>query len=181
MLGVHRRRLLLLPFSGKDVEQYIAKRVNSGNPDLLTIQVYQDAISSSGNVQELTRNPFILRLFVDGLPALKSAQDLQSVRKYDIYAAFVTQWLSNGLRRLTGSNTGVEVDLTQDSSVSVTAVVEKFDSLSCELASEMFKENCLYVKLGTVMRFQCTAQPLVRNFLCGNSFGKGWKGSLRPL
>jgi hypothetical protein len=58
-------------------------------------------MASSPSIKEMTRNPFVLRLFVDALPGLKATgRDLTRVTRYDVYSGFVTQWFGREVARL---------------------------------------------------------------------------------
>jgi hypothetical protein len=56
---------------------------------------YLSVMESSPSVMEMTRNPFVLRLFVDALPAIlasRTGRSSAAITRYDIYSSFVKQW-----------------------------------------------------------------------------------------
>ncbi len=61
----------------------------------LPAQSYLDAMASSRTLRDLTRNPFVLRLFVDALPSLVASGSptaLRGLTRHAVYHAFVRQW-----------------------------------------------------------------------------------------
>ncbi len=57
--------------------------------------------AGSPGLQDLTRNPFLLRLFVEALPALKAADPaLARVTRHQVYQAFVGQWFQREVARM---------------------------------------------------------------------------------
>ncbi len=55
---------------------------------------YLAIMASSPSLQEMTRNPFVLRLFVEALPSMQAAGlDLTRITRYDVYSGFVRSGL----------------------------------------------------------------------------------------
>jgi hypothetical protein len=86
VFGSSFRRRVLLPFRKVQIEQYIASRVagdDAASHRLLAADEYLAVLASAQSIADMTRNPFVLRLFVDALPGLKEAgADLNNVTRY---------------------------------------------------------------------------------------------------
>jgi WD40 repeat protein len=102
-------------------------------------------MESSPSVMEMTRNPFVLRLFVDALPDILASGILpERITRYDIYRSFVTQWFTHELGRLEPSDQAA-LGLGKQGSAGVTSVVALFEVLCALLAGEMLKASVLTV------------------------------------
>jgi hypothetical protein len=104
LFGKHRRRLLL-PFRSAQISRYLEVRTmhhdDSTGHAVLPVAEYLAVMKSSPSLKEMTRNPFVLRLFVEVLPTLKaSGRDMGKLTRYDIYSGFVSQWFERELRRI---------------------------------------------------------------------------------
>jgi WD40 repeat protein len=119
---------------------------------------YLSAIKKAESLADLTRNPFLLTLFVAVLPKLSaSASGLAHVTRYRVYEAFVEQWFEQrGVARLASQAAaavrGTYAGGTAASSASEgavgsslaaapapAAVVARFELLSALLAGEMLR------------------------------------------
>jgi WD40 repeat protein len=97
---------------------------------------YMTAIESAASLVDLTRNPYLLNLFVHAFPALPRASPgrLARITRYRVYEAFVTQWfMERGVGRLPEGATALL------GMPCIPEVVSRFDLLSALLAGEMLK------------------------------------------
>ena len=109
----------------------------------LPTEQYIAVMNSTPSLMEMTRNPFVLRLFVDVLPSMVAAgTSLHHVTRYSLYKAFVTQWFRREVAR---KSPGDQASLgVVDGDVS--SVVDTFELLCAVLALEMLKANLLTLK-----------------------------------
>ena len=113
---------------------------------LLPAEEYIRIMQSTPTLIEMTRNPFVLRLFVETLPAMVAAgASLQYITRYSVYSAFVKQWFMRELARKSGVDQASLGVVNGDAS----AVVAVFELLCALLALEMLKANVLSVVLTT--------------------------------
>ena len=110
---------------------------------LLPIKQYITVMKSTPSLMEMTRNPFVLRLFVDVLPSMVAAgTSLRHITRYSLYNAFVTQWFTREVARKSGDEQASLGVVHGDAS----AVVAVFELLCALLALEMLKANVLSLK-----------------------------------
>ena len=100
-------------------------------------------MKSTPSLMEMTRNPFVLRLFVDVLPSMVAAgTSLRHITRYSLYNAFVKQWFTREVARKSGD---VQASLgVVDGDAS--SVIDMFELLCALLALEMLKANVLTLK-----------------------------------
>ena len=92
---------------------------------------------------EMTRNPFVLRLFVDVLPSMVAAgMSLQHITRYSLYKAFVTQWFRREVERR-GADEQASLGVVNGDASSV---IDVFELLCALLALEMLKANVLTLR-----------------------------------
>ena len=107
---------------------------------------YLSVMESSPSVMEMTRNPFVLRLFVDALPAIlasRTGRSTAAITRYDIYSSFVKQWFGREVQRLPPE--GQATLGVGAGGKGVAPVVELFELLCALLAGEMLKAGMLSV------------------------------------
>ena len=110
---------------------------------LLPTEQYMSVMKSTPSLMEMTRNPFVLRLFVEVLPSMVAAgTSLQRITRYSLYKAFVTQWFTREVARKSAGDQASLGVVDGDASV----VVDMFELLCALLALEMLKANVLAVK-----------------------------------
>ena len=100
------RRRVFLPFSSQQIKTYLDERteIETKSGSLLSAETYLSVINAAESVKAMVRNPFILRLFVDALPELQNqGHELTTIKRYDIYQAFVKQWFRRETERLDGA------------------------------------------------------------------------------
>jgi hypothetical protein len=137
LFGKHRRRLLL-PFRSTQITRYLEVRTggssscdNAAGHHVLPVAEYLAVMKSSPSLKEMTRNPFVLRLFVEVLPTLKaSGKDLGKLTRYDIYSGFVTQWFERELRRIPPGRF-VAIQFTWGSLTSFAALICECTHVAC--------------------------------------------------
>ncbi|KAF9998678.1 hypothetical protein BGZ80_006727, partial [Entomortierella chlamydospora] len=81
------------------VEQYVSLKMTSWSSE-----GYQQAFKQIPNMQDLVKNPFLLKLALEVLPRLLSNDDKYStarVTRIELYDEFVAQWIERGKKRLT--------------------------------------------------------------------------------
>ena len=101
-------------------------------------------MKSTPSLMEMTRNPFVLRLFVDVLPSMVAAgTSLRRITRYSLYNAFVKQWFAREVARKSGDDQASLGVVDGDAST----VIDTFELLCALLALEMLKANMLSVTL----------------------------------
>ena len=112
----------------------------------LPTQEYLRVIKSTPSLMEMTRNPFVLRLFVDVLPSMVAAgTSLRHITRYSLYNAFVEQWFTREVARKSGDEQTSLGVVDGDAST----VVDTFELLCALLALEMLKANVLSITLAS--------------------------------
>ena len=110
---------------------------------VLVVDECVSVMQASPSLVEMTRNPFILRLFVDALPAMKtSGVPLRRITRYDVFRQFEQQWFEREVARLSRKRR-FELGVGEDGNAA--PVVELFELLCALLAGEMLKSNALMV------------------------------------
>ena len=95
------------------------------------------------SLMDMTRNPFVLRLFVEVLPSMVAAgTSLRHITRYSLYNAFVKQWFTREVARKSAVEQASLGVVDGDAST----VVELFELLCALLALEMLKANVLSLK-----------------------------------
>ena len=90
----------------------------------------------------MTRNPFVLRLFVEALPSMQAAGlDLTRITRYDVYSGFVRQWFGREVGRVSVDQRVALGLRAGDDMGDVGPVVDAFELLCALLAGEMLKAN----------------------------------------
>ena len=111
---------------------------------MLPTEQYIRVMKSTPSLMEMTRNPFVLRLFVDVLPSMVAAgTSLQCITRYSLYKAFVTQWFTHEVARTSGDDQASLGVVDGDAST----VIDTFELLCALLALEMLKANVLSITL----------------------------------
>jgi hypothetical protein len=111
---------------------------------------YLVGITAFRSLGFLTRNPFLLKLFVEALPTpaqTASSGPLRRVTRYHLYEAFVGQWFQRGMARMPeeeavrGAEQGAGASYRARSKPAPAAapVVTQFELLSALLAGEMLR------------------------------------------
>ncbi|KAF9345558.1 hypothetical protein BGX26_003003 [Mortierella sp. AD094] len=99
---------IIVPFNKDQIQECIERYVNSENPSWRT-EDYQRALEQVPNLQDLVKNPFLLKLALDVLPRLLGTNsDFSAARitRVELYDEFVHQWIQRNQIRL------MEVDLS---------------------------------------------------------------------
>ena len=110
----------------------------------LSTQDYIHVMKSTPSLVEMTRNPFVLRLFVEVLPDMFAAGiSLRQITRYTLDTAFVKKWFTREVARKSGKEQALLGVLDGN----VAAVIDMFELLCALLALEMLKTNVLEVKL----------------------------------
>ncbi|KAF9574956.1 hypothetical protein EC968_004958, partial [Mortierella alpina] len=94
---------VVMPFNEDQVEEYIKSFVSLEKP-LWSAENYSDVLKKIPSLQELVRNPFLLKLALDVLPHLvepgqKNLADAK-VTRVALYDQFIEQWLEREKKRL---------------------------------------------------------------------------------
>ena len=101
-------------------------------------------MKSTPSLMEMTRNPFVLCLFVDVLPSMvATGTSPQRITRYSLYNAFVKQWFTREVARKSGADQTSLGVVNGDAS----PVIALFELLCALLALEMLKANMLSVTL----------------------------------
>ena len=110
---------------------------------MLPTERYLTVMKATPSLMEMTRNPFVLRLFVDVLPSMVAAStSFQHITRYSLYKAFVTQWFTREVARKSADEQASLGVINGDAST----VVDTFELLCALLALEMLKANVLTLK-----------------------------------
>ena len=134
-------RVFLFLVSCLQINDYLTTR-HSARSLLLPVMEYKSVLKRAPSVQQLARNPFILRLFVDALPGMPEAER-KVITRYSIYNVFVHQWFHKEVAKLPSER--------QEALGVVTGVVPmdqllgRFELLAALLAGEMLRANVLDV------------------------------------
>ena len=103
-------------------------------------------MKSTPSLMEMTRNPFVLRLFVDVLPSMVAGgTSLRHITRYSLYNAFVKQWFAREVARKSGEDQASLGVVDGDAST----VIDTFELLCALLALEMLKANVLSITLAS--------------------------------
>jgi hypothetical protein len=112
------------------------------------LDMYATALAQP-SVLELVRNPFVLKLFAEALPAMSPAER-EIPTRYSIYSVFSRQWFIREVERLPAPD---RVDLgllgkrgVGHGLVTMDELLQRFDLLSSILAGLMFKVNTLRIE-----------------------------------
>ncbi|KAG0008588.1 hypothetical protein BGZ80_003269, partial [Entomortierella chlamydospora] len=93
---------IIAPFSKDQIQDCIEQYINSEHPPWKT-EDYQLALEQVPNLQDLVKNPFLLRLALDVLPRLLGMNsDFSAARitRVELYDEFVHQWIERSHIRL---------------------------------------------------------------------------------
>jgi WD40 repeat protein len=139
LCGLQRTFLFLLLCL--QIDDYLTTRHSAG-PLLLPVPAYKSVLKRTLSVQQLVRNPFILRLFVDALPGMSEAER-KAITRYSIYNVFVHQWFHKEVTNLPSERQEALGLVT--GAVSMEQLLGRFELLAALLAGEMLKANMLEV------------------------------------
>ncbi len=94
------QEIVMQPFSPEEREAYLDKYV-SHQPTGWSPQQYQEALQDP-HLEELTRNPFLLRVVLAALPHLATEQKTVSAMqlRLNLYKQFIQQWFDRNQQRL---------------------------------------------------------------------------------
>ncbi|KAF9125638.1 hypothetical protein BGW39_007239 [Mortierella sp. 14UC] len=93
---------VITPFSRAQIENYIEQYVPL-EPRTWTTHDYVDRLTAIPHLMELVKNPFLLSLALEALPAVtEGQQDLSAIKlaRVQLYDIFVVHWLNVNKRRL---------------------------------------------------------------------------------
>lgn len=107
----------VLPFSSDEISQYIeayfkeeqlklTQAVQRGElqQEWLSVEKYQSAIKEIPQLNDLIKNPFLLRLTINVLPRLfKQKEDIQCIKAIGIYEEFIIKWMEEQIAKETKS------------------------------------------------------------------------------
>ncbi|KAG0051177.1 Transducin (beta)-like 1 X-linked receptor 1, partial [Linnemannia elongata] len=98
------QQAVIAPFSRKQMEDYVEHYV-SLEPRMWVKKDYMDKLEAIPNLMELARNPFLLTLSLEALPAVvqgKADISRHRVTRAELYDTFVRHWMAVNKRRLEG-------------------------------------------------------------------------------
>jgi WD40 repeat protein len=125
------------------IEDYIGHVLSmSGSDDkrACSSEEYTAVLKRSPSVQELVRNPFVLRLFMEALPSI-APEDRKRLTRYTIYRTFVQQWFDKEVARMhPDAQAGLGL---ADGTVTRPILLDRFELLSALLAGEMLKAGVM--------------------------------------
>ena len=114
---------------------------------MLPTEQYISAVKSTPSLMEMSRNPLVLRLFVDVFPGMAAAGvPSQRITRYRLYRAFVTQWFTREVARRSGDEQAYLGVADGDAS----AVIDVFELLCALLALEMLKAHVMTLTAGVL-------------------------------
>ncbi|KAF9343537.1 hypothetical protein BGX26_005584 [Mortierella sp. AD094] len=93
---------IISPFNKDQIRDYIDQYVITGK-SLWKAEDYQQAHGQVPNLQDLVKNPFLLKLALDVLPQLldaKSEFSTARITRVELYDEFVEQWIGRNQKRL---------------------------------------------------------------------------------
>ncbi|KAF9350359.1 hypothetical protein BGX26_011454 [Mortierella sp. AD094] len=92
----------IMPFNKDQIQDYIDQYVSLRKP-IWGSEDFQQALKQIPNLQDLAKNPFLLKLALEVLPRLFSTNSKFStarITRVHLYDEFVTQWIERGKIRL---------------------------------------------------------------------------------
>ena len=135
------RELHILPFNAERRLEYINKfAASSKSLSKWDGQDYQQALTKIQNVEQLTREPFMLRMVLDILPGLierKQESMALQLTKASVYDKFTEKWFERERRRI-GDIPQFKAII---SSISPKVLLSRFDVFSQDLAYAMLQHN----------------------------------------
>ncbi|KAF9997365.1 hypothetical protein BGZ80_007023, partial [Entomortierella chlamydospora] len=94
---------IIVSFNKDQIQSYVERYVLSKKPSWSS-EDYQQALKRIPNLQDLVKNPFLLKLALEVLPQLlgnNSNYSATRITRIELYDEFVTQWVERGKKRLT--------------------------------------------------------------------------------
>ncbi|KAF9435370.1 hypothetical protein BGZ76_006434 [Entomortierella beljakovae] len=154
---------VMLPFDKDQIQAYVDQYVLVMKPSWKS-EDHKLALRQIPNLQELIKNPFLLRLALEILPQLlrtNNQQMMAQIRRIQLYDEFISQWIERGKKRLT------EMDLNAYDKVAFR-----------KLSDSGFKQHSqMYLKeLVTAIYDEQSGNPIVR--YSRHRDRKTWKGPL---
>ncbi|KAF9992761.1 hypothetical protein BGZ79_002687, partial [Entomortierella chlamydospora] len=92
----------IMPFNKDQIQEYIDQYVSLRKPTWRS-EDYLQALKQIPNLQDLVKNPFLLKLALEVLPRLLNTNSKFStarITRLNLYDEFVAQWIERGKRRL---------------------------------------------------------------------------------
>ncbi|KAF9998709.1 hypothetical protein BGZ80_006724, partial [Entomortierella chlamydospora] len=92
---------VIAPFNKDQIQDYIDRYVTLKKP-LWKKEDYQQALDQIPNLQDLVKNPFLLKLTLEVLPRLfdkNSDFSTTQITRVELYDEFVSQWIERGQKR----------------------------------------------------------------------------------
>ena len=131
----------LLPFHDRQIEHYLEKRALRPQEQ----DYYSAHLKSDASVKALLRQPFVLSLFVDVLPAFAAKQtSVDQLTKYRIYKKFVSQWFH---REVMGKLSAKERQLLGEVTPGDGSLESSFREMAKAVAVGMFEQGTLLTDL----------------------------------
>ncbi|KAG0024778.1 hypothetical protein BGZ80_007713 [Entomortierella chlamydospora] len=93
---------VITPFNKSQIQDYIDQYVSLRNPEWASMD-YQEAFKQIPNLQDLVKNPFLLKLAMDVLPRLLNTSSNFSaarITRVGLYDEFLAQWIERAKIRL---------------------------------------------------------------------------------
>ncbi|KAG0009583.1 hypothetical protein BGZ80_002239 [Entomortierella chlamydospora] len=93
---------IISPFNKDQIQSYVEQYVSLGEPPWKS-EDYQQALEEIPNLQDLVKNPFLLKLALEVLPRLlgnNSNYSTTRITRIELYDEFVAQWIERGKKRL---------------------------------------------------------------------------------
>ncbi|KAG0013790.1 hypothetical protein BGZ80_010861, partial [Entomortierella chlamydospora] len=93
---------IISPFNIGQIQSYVAQYVSLRKPSWKS-EDYQQAFKKIPNLQDLVKNPFLLKLALEVLPRLLGNDNNYSttrITRVELYDEFVAQWIERGKKRL---------------------------------------------------------------------------------
>ncbi|KAG0013694.1 hypothetical protein BGZ80_010914, partial [Entomortierella chlamydospora] len=93
---------IIKPFNASQIQDYIDQYISLRKPSWES-KDYQEALKQVPNLQDLVRNPFLLKLALDVLPQVLETNSKFSeahITRVGLYDKFVTQWIERAKIRL---------------------------------------------------------------------------------
>ncbi|KAF9342309.1 hypothetical protein BGX26_007826, partial [Mortierella sp. AD094] len=97
------QQAIISPFDKNQIQAYVEQYVTLKKPSWGS-EDYQQALKQIPNLQDLVKNPFLLKLALEVLPQLLGNDGKYSttrVTRIELYDEFVAQWIERGKKRLT--------------------------------------------------------------------------------
>ncbi|KAF9425141.1 hypothetical protein BGZ76_003404, partial [Entomortierella beljakovae] len=106
---------VISPFTGKQIEEYVEKftstKETSSTESSWVRSNYQEALKDVPNLQNLAKNPFVLKMAMEVLPIMFNTDANLSdamITRVDIYDKFMAEWLERSQKRYTTMKLGTQ-------------------------------------------------------------------------